>query len=904
VTTEPLEAEQLRALLERGREPLHGRAGEPLHAEVGLALGRAHAQLLDGLLQTIFAAAVADDAPEIALAGVGGYGRGALALGADLDLRILTRDPERAQPIAEALLYPMWDAGLVVGHQVVTPDELISAARTDLATATSLLDWRFLAGDRALSDALVQRARGGVFAASELPAFLERLEAEVTQRHRRFGGSVYLLEPDVKNGPGGLRDLDGAFWAARARWNVSDFSDLVRAGALIPRQLEAVEESRELLWRIRNLLHDRAGRRSDRLSFEEQEAIAGLLGYVAAGTGEGELRNGVEQMMSDYYRAARTISRFRDLVMARAMPPQRRQRPSCRDIAPGIQLFGGEVTVVSSELLDEEPALALRTVQAAIDEDAPLRPALRNTIISCAGDTNWAARLRASAEAAELFVRLVTCCKPTRLKRGTVMRELHDLGLLLAMIPEFGPVVGRVHHDTYHVYTVDVHSVAAVDRLGEIARGDIVVDDDEGDRWAGSLACRLGAEIGRPHVLFFATLLHDVGKAIGSRDHSERGAEMARTILARNPGWQAAFSPEDVDDVAQLITHHLTMYQAATRRDVDDPATWADFAEVVGDREGLRNLYLLTVADLSTTSPTSMTSWKARMLDDLYVATERYLREGERGGDDLRARRLEAAVERARGASTIDPALLERFVAALPDRYALAHGAHAIASHAALVADHLASGRPATVALVPPEGALGEGMAGLAQVCVVTGDHPGLLSQIAAALSHCRLQVHAAQIYSGVIEDSDLAVDLFWVQRAGGDEVAPLLGKLQRALERVLAGEAPDQVAAAGRLRRPNGPAVPTKIIVDNRAAPRHTVIEVFTQDRPGLLFGLASAIHKEGLSIALAKIATEGSRVVDVFYVALPDGGKIADGGQIKALRRRLLDFLDGRWPDDTDAL
>jgi [protein-PII] uridylyltransferase len=186
------------------------------------------------------------------------------------------------------------------------------------------------------------------------------------------------------------------------------------------------------------------------------------------------------------------------------------------------------------------------------------------------------------------------------------------------MVPEFSPVVGRVHHDTYHVYTVDVHSVAAVDRLCEIVRGDIVVDDKQEDRWVGSLACRLASEVERRKVLFFATLLHDVGKAIGRRDHSERGAEMARVIGAR-----LRFTDDEIERVARLVTHHLTMYHMATRRDLDDPATSEELAQVVRDGEGLRDLYLLTVADLSTTSPTSMTSWKARMLDELYVATER-----------------------------------------------------------------------------------------------------------------------------------------------------------------------------------------------------------------------------------------------------------------------------------------
>ncbi|HZO12110.1 MAG TPA: HD domain-containing protein, partial [Polyangiaceae bacterium] len=615
---ELLGAERLRALLEEQREPLFARAGEGRDpSEIGLALGRAHARVLDELFVTIFPAAPAAREPDLALAAVGGYGRGAVALGADVDLRILTRDLERAERFCQALLYPLWDAGVAVGHQVVTVDDLLAAAREDLPTATSLLDWRYIAGDRALSEELQRAAAQGIFALSALPQFLERLEQEVNERHARFGGSVYMLEPDVKNGRGALRDLDVAWWAARARWNVDEFSDLLKIGVLVPRQLAAVERARELLWRIRNLLHAQVGRRSDRLSFEMQEAIAAPLGYRESPP------LAVEQMMSDYYRAARTVSRFRELAMARATPVFQRRRPSYEDLGGGLMLLDGQAGIVKPELVQSDPPIALRVVKAAVDRGVPLKASTRGALIDACGDDAWTTRLRESQEAAALFVELVISCSETVLRRGSVMRELHDLGLLLAMVPEFGPVVGRVHHDTYHVYTVDVHSVAAVDRLGEIVRGDIEVDTTtpHGHAWVGSLACRLAAEVTSRRVLFFATLLHDVGKAIGRRDHSERGAEMARTILAR-----LRFSDEEIEAVTRLILHHLTMYHVATRRDLDDPATAEELAQVVRDSEGLRDLYLLTVADLSTTSPTSMTSWKARMLDELYVATEQFWR--------------------------------------------------------------------------------------------------------------------------------------------------------------------------------------------------------------------------------------------------------------------------------------
>src|SRR6185437_6822096 len=367
--------------------------------------------------------------------------------------------------------------------------------------------------------------------------------------------------------------------------------------------------------RVRNLLHAHAGRRSDRLTFDEQEAIAPLLGYGPGG-------DGVERLMSAYYRAARTISRAMETTILRATPVLSRRKPRDEDLGRGVRMFDGSVNLVSHEALRADPALALRLVAAAVERSAPLLPYARDAIVRATADPAFCEALRQSAEARDLFVKLVSSTAETALRAGSVRRELHSTGLLLAMIPEFSTVVGRVHHDTYHVYTVDVHSVAAADRIATLIRGELAAEFP--------LACRLAAETARPAMLFFATLLHDVGKAIGGKDHSARGADMARVILTR-----LGFSPDDVEAACHLIQSHLVMYHVATRRDIEEPTTVQELAGQVHGRAGLCDLYLLTVADLSTTSPTSMTTWKARMLDELYLATDTALRaeggpEGER----------------------------------------------------------------------------------------------------------------------------------------------------------------------------------------------------------------------------------------------------------------------------------
>ena len=898
---------ELRATLDQKRAALAESLPAPGHAvpldEAGIALGRRHARALDEVLVTLFdhVGAAIPGAAAVAIGGVGGYGRGAVALRSDLDVRLLIRDTKdpagraRAAELAEALLYPLWDLGVSVGHQVVTVDELVEAARTDLPTATSLLDFRRVAGDPELAGELRKRAAEGLFAHSELPSFLARLEDECAQRHGRFGGSVYLLEPDVRNGEGGLRDVDVARWAAKARFGVGEPDELVRLGVLVAREAAAIVEARELCWRIRNLLHLHAGRRSDRLTFDEQELIAELLGH-------GEGGEAVERFMSGYYLAARAISRARETMLARAAPVLSRRKPRDEDLGRGVRLFDGLVTVGEPEQLRADPALSLRVVAAAVERGAAILPYARDAVARAAADPAFGEALRKSPEAARLFVDVWSSCRETALKSGSVRKELHDLGLLLAMIPEFSPVVGRVHHDTYHVYTVDVHSVAAAERLATLIRGDLAAEFP--------MACRLAAEIARPKVLFFATLLHDVGKAIGGTDHSRRGAEMAKVILAR-----LGFSPDDVEAAAHLIERHLVMYLVATRRDLDDPLTIAELSREVRGREGLRDLYLLTVADLSTTSPTSMTSWKARMLDELFLATDALLAEGELGphegkseGADQRVSRAVAEVlaaadehgggegEEARGARRDR---VRAYLASMPERYLLAHPAAAVAAHAELAQAARGAGEDGDlvrVALVPsrrPEAA---------EICVVAPDRPGLLAAITAAIAASRLEVHAAEIHSRRLEGGAVqAVDLFWVRDRGegAGAVARALPKLARDLERALGGEVLARELArnrggGSRLER-SSPKVEPQVALDDRASPRHTVLEVVARDRPGLLFALSDALHALGLGIAVAKINTEGSRVADVFYVSERDGSKITPGRRAAEVQARLLDAIEG---------
>jgi [protein-PII] uridylyltransferase len=884
----PLGAE-LRDYLARHRADLLARLAA---GEDGIKLGRRHRKLLDGLMSALFAAASAavGDGSKLALAACGSYGRGAVALRSDADVRVVlaprSHAKEAATEFVEALLYPLWDAGLSIGHQILDPDETLELAQNDLTTATSLLDLRAIAGDKARVVELLDRAWSGLFDGGALALFVERLEEEAASRQARFGGSVYLLEPDVKSGAGGMRDLDGARWAARARFRVGDdpWNELVRLGVLVPREALEMTAAEEFLWRVRNRLHAHAERRSDRLTFDEQESVAIEMGYAPPGADVSEdspaRATAAERFMQDYYLHARAVTRGRERILARAMPPKKRGKPQEVDLGRGVRLFDGQVTIAGANELAQDPALALRVYAACIRHAAPVLPYAREAIARAAQDPAWCEALRASAEAGPLFVDLICTVAEARTQRGSIAGELHDVGLLLAMIPEFAPVTGRVHHDVYHVYTVDVHSVAALDCLRSLCRGELAQERP--------LASRLAAEIARPKPLFMATLLHDVGKGYpdssGSRkNHSQSGAELCDKILPR-----LGLSPEDAAEARALVASHLAMYHAATRRDLDDPSTVVDFARTVRGREGLRDLFLLTVADITTTSPTAMTSWKARMLDELYFASDAFLAGAtDRAIDDARLARVREATKKL---WIGPPEFLDKFLSTMPERYLLANAPEAIAAHAGVALDR--DRAPVHAALVPsrhPE---------VAEICVVADDCPGLLARIAAAITAGRLEVLAAQVYSRLLADGNSeAVDLFWVRDRidGAEGVERAVPRLVRDLGDVCSGKVEpaellrSRTGSSSPWRERPSPAVLTEIVVDDRASPRYTVVEVFAKDRPGLLYTLANELHELGLSIALSKINTEGTRVADVFYVNELDGSKAEPGERFKAIKDAL---------------
>jgi len=836
--------------------------------EAGVQASERWARVFDGLLSALFCAVrsqVGDDKTwnTMALAAVGSFGRGGFGFKSDLDVRILCKSQKKAGQIAEAFLYPLWDAGIQVGHQVVTQSVMISLAKSDLATATTLLDWRHLVGDAKGSAELQDKAFSTLFSPSHVHEFLSRLGEQAEERWNRFGDSVYLLEPDVKFGQGGLRDLDVVHWTALSRWRVRSLKGLVNIGVLLPREYEQLEKAAIFIRRIRNVLHYNTKRRTERLGFEQQELVADRMGYGTGGAG-------CEALMSDYYLHARTISNVRELLLARAEPPPKK-RQKAKSLGNGLQILGDSVAIEDPDRLHSEPALALRLYWEAVHRDLPVFRLSRDAISRASTSDEFCERLRASEEAARLFRRLVRVVRKVRFKRNSLLTELHDVGLLLAMIPEFKPVVGRVHHDIYHVYTVDAHSIAAVDRVRALCRGELSAEHP--------IASRLCAEVARPQVLFMAALLHDIGKDIGGRKHSERGVDLARVILLR-----LGVAEHDIVEVQHLVLKHLRMYHVASRRDIDDPATIEAFREEVHGPEGLKELYLLTLCDVATTSPQALTSWKERMLEELYVSTLRSF-DGMPARTEQRAESLREAA-RALCPAPGESAFLEHYLTVVPERYLYANEPDDIVAHSRLARQ--SQTRRFMTALLTHD-------APYSQVGFITDDKPGALAMITAVLAANRLRVVGAQLYSWIDEHGRKRVlDLFWV-RSGDDphQVELALPKVDKDFERLLGGEiTADYLIESRRSSRFSerpAPDVPTTISFDNRSAKAHTIIEVAAHDRPGLLYRLAKTLNGAGLEVALAKINTEGNAVADVFYVVDREGNKLTETSQVEDLHHRL---------------
>ncbi len=834
--------------------------------------------------RAIAGAARAGPPSRVALVALGGYGRRELAPFSDLDLLVLH---EGAHPDAfvkaasEALLYSLWDLRLEVGYGIRDLAGCDKLASEDHTARTALLDLRQLGGDRELYRDL-ERAELHGLSEAKVEKFLQDKLDEMRSRRERFGDSLYLLEPNVKQSEGGLRDLQSALWAARVRFKVAGITDLLSRALLPEREIREMRRARDFVWRVRNEMHYLAGRKWDQLTFDVQPQVAQAMGYR-----DREQGSAVEEFMRHYYLAAKTMIVACDAIVdrclepanavgwrmvpppaatigaERAVPVLRGQPARAADrFLPGgeLKVFRGRLTVVDKEALRRSPAALVRLFAAADREQLDLYPYARDLAAQAAEELS-----RDAAADPEMNHELLACfTRPGT--RGRFLAAMHDVGMLPKVIPELARITARRQIDVYHVYTVDVHTLFAVRRLFALRCGDV---KEEG-------LTQVMQRLERPLPLYLGTLFHDIGKGAG-KNHSARGAKIAADACVR-----LGVDPGDAADIEWLVLEHLRMAAVAQRRDLSDPDLIHAFAAEMGTIDRLEKLYLLTYADIATVGPRTWNDWKARLLHELYVKTREVLLRGEGrpepGTAEAEARQLvlEALEARGRGVAPDDHG---RFVAAMPSRYFLTVPPFDAPRHLRLLS--LGRLRPVAASVQHRPGL------GYSDVVLTARDRPGLLATIAGVFAANRIDIQHAEVFStGDGADLDwlagLALDVFEIRGPEEGPVEPVRWRAARGdLARVLSGEESLDALMARRLhastvpRKPL-PRVPTKVVIDNESARAHSVVDVFTADRVGLLHTLSRTFFELGLNVDLARITTEGHRAADAFYVRTADGRRL----------------------------
>ena len=825
--------------------------------------------------QHVYPAGTRTTSDTLSIIAVGGYGRSRLAPQSDVDLLFLRayKDAPRVEQIVEYILYMLWDTGLKVGQATRTIDESLRYASDDLTIRTALLDARWLWGDQELYFKLRDRFQTQIVAKTRAEFVAAKLK-ERDDRHERLGDTRYVLEPNIKEGKGGLRDLQTLRWIGRYIYSTEDVAGLQDEGVIDSTAAKKFQKATEFLWTVRLHLHMIAGRPEERLTFDVQPEIAARMGYTDhAGAAA------VERFMKHYYLISKNVgdlTRMICAVLEERHKPKRRLHQRVIDKfsrqakeIEGFRLEGDRLTVLDETTFTSDPVNLIRFFHIADKNNLDIHPDALQAINENLKLVN--AKLRANEEANRLFMEMLASPRDPEL----ALRRMNECGVFGRFLPDFGRVVAQMQYDTYHVYTVDEHTIRAIGMLHRIERGEL---KDE-----VPIATDVVHKIGSRRALYLAVLLHDIAKGRGG-DHSELGADVALKI-----GPRMGLTPEETETVSWLVRYHLLMSSTAFKRDIDDPKTIENFMNVVKSPERLKLLLILTVVDIRAVGPNIWNNWKAALLRRLYYACDEMLSGGlTTESRDSRVERAQAEVrDQLTDWSDADwDNLVERSYPA----YWLAYPTEAIVRHARLMREADRNRAPLTVVHRH------DTYRGSTEITIYTADHPGLFSRIAGAIAIKDANVIDARI---VTMADGMALDSFWIQSEEGTlfDNPKRLAQLTVAIDEAIAGDVKPAVELSKpppiRSRREVF-TVPTRVIVDNTASNSRTVVEVNGRDRPGLLYDVTSALTELGLSINSAHITTFGEEVVDVFYVKDVFGLKVEAASKIRQIRERVARAVD----------
>ena len=844
----------------------------------GALVVKAIADMVDILIKKLFSCISADlgrvsrAKEHITLVAIGGYGRGELNPYSDIDLMFLHsgKDSRRVESIAQRVLYFLWDMRLDVGYSIRTIDDCIEMANSDSTVKTALLDTRMLAGSRNLFNDLRKTTLTQIMAKGS-DAFIRQKMVELEQRREKYGSSVYLLEPNIKEGEGGLRDLHTAMWIAKVKYKIFEPRELILKGVLLEEDLANYNDQLSALWRIRNELHYLAGRRNDQLTFEDQNNVAAFLDY----TDKGKVL-AVEEFMRDYYLHATRVEQFWSLIVSKCIARQDSSHKILgylkrRRIGDGFFIVRGELVLFNETAFEENPVILMRTFEYAQKHGVPLSIHLKELVRKNLHLVND--KFRRSKDVNQSFFTILRSSKGV----AETLKMMHYLQFLIRFIPEFERVYCKVQHDLYHIYTVDTHSLFAVEEIEKLWNGEY--------RQQLPQLTQLADEVDKRELLLLAVLLHDIGKGEGG-GHAEKGAAMVPTIARR-----MGLSREDSDRLEFLVLNHLLFAHISQRRDLHDEKMIVQIARQMPKSEHVKMLYLLTFADIKAVGPDVWTEWKALLLEELYEKVFSVLERGDFKFEarSERVKKLKRKVQDILG-NEYPVAQVKEELKALSIRHILANSPEVLAGHVRML---LSLGKSTFVSRV-----IHEPESGYSSYTICTFDVPGLFSMITGVMAANGMNILGAQIHTST---NGKALDVLQINSPQGFVITEpnRWEKVDKDMHQVLQGKIRVKTLVEKR-KRPAmfiekvKPRFATRVEIDNEVSDDYTVLDIYTHDKVGLLYTITSTLTGMGLYIGVSKISTKVDQVADVFYVRDIFGHKIVNEEKLEEIKNRLLQAID----------